>query len=438
MFKSIFLRIFQGIFEYLLILPILLIIGINIIDDSQLLNWLLFLFALFIFGVIFRSLFHEQKWWSYSFFSIIVGVSFSFIFANDLLVIIILTLIHVMMVYRGMMYVSQTWEDVLPLSFLWLGGLGTYFTSYFIFRFVESLNPYLHYITMCGVILIVMTMFVSNTDHLKNATLSKNKKPFVSRTIKNQNRIYLILTILIILLISNGQMIRDGLWNGFRFVIKWLIGFLSGSSEREKIEDEPPPSPIDTALPFEDSNESSVIAKLFDMIMMYVMYIILAAGLTILLLLLIKKTRIWIKNGFRQIIQFLRKIVNQVNERNEATQYTEEKESVFDWQEWKNEQQSKAKGFIQNIFKRKPSWNSLSNQEKVRFVFRNFLLQEIDVATFRRHATPRETLEQIKLTAQVEESELEQLRMAYEQTRYGEQDIEEQIINEIHTLINRK
>ena len=65
-------------------------------------------------------------------------------------------------------------------------------------------------------------------------------------------------------------------------------------------------------------------------------------------------------------------------------------------------------------------------------------MQEIDVATFRRHATPRETLEQIKLTAQVEESELEQLRMAYEQTRYGEQDIEEQIINEIHTLINRK
>jgi len=437
MFKSIFLKIFQGVFEYLLILPILLIIGINIIDGNQLLNWLLYLFVLFIFGVIFRSLFHKQKWWLFSLFSIIVGTSFSFIFADDLLVMIILTLIHVLMVYRGMMYVSQAWEDVLPLSFLWLGGLGTYFTGYFIFRFVESLNPYLHYITMFGVILIVMIMFVSNADHLKNATLSKDKKPFISRTVKNQNRVYLILTILIIALISNGQMIRNGLWNGFRSVIRWLIELLSGSSEGEKIEEEPPQLPMDT-VPFEEPNEPSFIAKIIDMIMMYIMYIGLAVILTILLLLLIKKTRIWIKNGFRQIIQFLRKIVNQVNERNEATQYTEEKESVFDWQEWKNEQQSKAKGFIQNIFKRKPSWNSLSNQEKVRFVFRNFLLQEIDVATFRRHATPRETLEQIKLTAQVEESELEQLRMAYEQTRYGEQDIEEQIINEIHTLINRK
>lgn len=438
MLKSIFIKISQGIFEYLLLFPVFLIIGINIIDDSQLSIWLFCLFALFSLGAVFRSLFYKGKWWLFSFFAVVVGVSSSFFFAEDLLFIIAMSVIHTLIVYRGMMYVSQTWQDVLPLSFLWIGGLGTYFVGYFIFRFVESLNPYSNYITIFGIILIVMIMFASNSDHLKNTTLSKEKKPFVSKAIKNQNRIFLMITILIIALITNGQMIRDGLWNAFRAVIRWLIEFLSGSGEKEIIEEAPPQAPMEPVFPFEEPKEPSMIAKFLEIITMYIMYIVLAFAVVFILLLFIKKTRMWMMKSFRQIIQFLKQIVSQITERDESTQYVEEKESVFDWQEWKDEQQLKAKGIIKNVFKRKPSWNALSNQQKVRFVFKNFLLKEIDVAEYRDNVTPREILEKIKSTAHVDDRQLEQLRKAYEQTRYGEQDIDEQIINEIYTLINKK
>ena len=127
----------------------------------------------------------------------------------------------------------------------------------------------------------------------------------------------------------------------------------------------------------------------------------------------------WIINGCKKIIQFLKEIVSQVITREESTQYVEEKESVFNWKEWKDEQQSKAKGFVKNILKRKPSWNSLSNQEKVRFVFRKFILQEMDQTKLKEQATPREILEEIKRTGHVDERQIEQLKIAYEKTRYG-------------------
>lgn len=247
-----------------------------------------------------------------------------------------------------------------------------------------------------------------------------------------------MITLLIVALITNGRTIREGLWNGFRAVIQWLVDATSGSGEKEVIEEPPPPPSMEPAFPFEEPKEPSAIAEFLEMITMYVMYVLLAAAIVLIVFLFIKKTRTWIINGFKKLIQFLKEIVSQMTEREEDVAYVEEKESVFNWQEWKDEQQSKAKGLVKNIFQRKPNWNALSNQEKVRFVFRNFLMQEADHRNLKRNGTPREILEQIKLASKVDEKQIEQLRSAYEQTRYGEQNVDEQIVSEIYTLIEKK
>src|SRR5690625_4467991 len=156
--KKLFMKVFQGIFEYLLFLPILLIIGINVVNTDQLWKWLLSLFLLFTVGVVFRTLFLYQKWWLFSLVSIVIGVSSSFIFEEHLLYLIILAIIHTVVIYRGMMYASQPWNMLLPISFLWMGGLTIYFVGYTIFWFFETLNPYLNQLTVFGVILIIITM----------------------------------------------------------------------------------------------------------------------------------------------------------------------------------------------------------------------------------------------------------------------------------------
>lgn len=438
MLKRLLLKIYQGIFEYLLLLPFFFIFGILLMRESQLWSWLISLFGLFIIGLLFRMTFFKQKWWLFSLVSIVIGVSSAFVFDDRMWFVIILAMIHVIIVYRGMMYSSQTWEDLLPLSFLWVGSLGIYFVSYFIFRFAEILNPYLDYITMFGAILIVMVMFASNSDHLKRTTLSKKEKPFVSQTIKKHNRVFLTITIGLIALIANGKQIREGLWNGFRAVVKWLLDLISSGKTEEMIEEPAPAPSMDPALPFDEPKEPSAIAKLLEVITMYMVYFLLVIGVIILILLLIKKTRRWIINGFRLIIQFLKNIVSQMTELDESVQYVEEKESIFDWQEWKEEQQSRASGLIRNIFKRKPSWHALTNQQKVRYVFRNFVLNETNLKKLQEHHTPREILEELKSMTEVDEAQIEQLRNAYEHTRYGEQDVDEQIIVEIRSLIDRK
>lgn len=427
----------QGIVEYLLFFPLLLIIGIYIVDHLQLWSWLVSILGLFIIGVLFRTLLPNQKWWMHAGFSIIVGILPSFIFGGHLLFVILLAVIHPVFVYRGMMYAGRSGGSLLPVSFLWLGGLGIYFIGYFVFRYVETLNPYLTLFTVFGAILVVLTLFISNNDHLKSATLSKERVPFISRAIKNQNQIFLLITISVIALITNGQMIREGLWNGFRTSIQWIITLLSGSEDQQIIEEPPPPSSAAPKLPFVETKEPSAFAELLEVIMMYVVYFLLFVAMIVLLLLLVKRTRLWIKKIVGTFILFLKQMVSRSTKRVETAQYVDEKESVFSWKEWKEEQQEKAKGLMQNIFKRKPSWDSLSNQEKVRFVYRELLLQEMGNINYKSTYTPSEMLEQLIVSVSMDEKKIGRLRTAYEQTRYGEQDIEENIIEEIYSLIKK-
>lgn len=435
--KTILFKMLQSIFEYLLLLPILLVIGIHIVSDTQLWFWLICLFGLFTIGIMCRTMIAQQKWWFYSCVAMIIGMSSTFIFVDHLLFMIILTIIHMLLVYRGMMYASQAWEELLPHSLLWIGGLGVYFVSYFIFRYVDVLNPYLNLVTVSGVVFVILTLFTSNSDHLKSTTLSKEKKPFISQTVKRQNRIFIIITIAIILLIANGRRIQETLWNGFRGIIQWMIELLSDGEQGGNLGEDPPPAPVESVLPVVETKEPSAFAKLLEVIAMYVVYISVAIVIILLILLLMKKTRRWLIKVFQKLLQFLRRIGGQITARDELTQYIEEKESVFDWRDWKEENQSKVKAFIQHMFKRKPKWESLSNQEKVRFVFRELIEQEMDHSVYKAHETPREILESLKTTVEIDEKKLKKLKIAYEQARYGDRDVEQQIVDEIYGLIGK-
>src|SRR5690625_5389805 len=129
--KNILMKVFQGIYEYLLFFPVFIIIGINIFHDHRLWSWVACLFVLFIVGVTFRSIFLNQKWWLFSLFSIVIGAGSSFIFTVHLLFVIILAIIHILIVYCGIMYVGQSWDVVLAFSFLWVCVFGIYFVCFF-------------------------------------------------------------------------------------------------------------------------------------------------------------------------------------------------------------------------------------------------------------------------------------------------------------------
>lgn len=401
--------------------------------------WLAFLPCLFFTGMLYGKFFSKQSWWVYVVYSFILGVCTSFLFVKNFLFLILVSIIHPIIIYRGIMYIGRPWNKLISIPFLWIGGSSIYFISFFSFRYMENLHPYLHLLTVCGIFMLMTTMFITNTDHLRSSTLSKEEKPFISPNIKNQNRVFLILTIGLIFLIANGKMIKDGFWHIIRSSIQWLINLGSSDDIGEITEESPPPANLSPPFLLEDEQETSVIIRFFEMILIYAMYVLIIVGVIIIILLMIQKTRNLILQIVKNLIRFLKQqIGSHLNKDEETVRYIDEKENIFDWQDWKGKQQERVKTIMQKLFKRKPSWDSLSNDEKVRFIYKHFISNNL-TENYHVSQTPREIIEQIQSSITTgDELLLTKLRDAYEHVRYGEKHIDHMVIEEIYALIQEK
>ncbi|MBS4200454.1 DUF4129 domain-containing protein [Bacillus sp. FJAT-49732] len=428
--KKMIVTLIQGLFEYLLFLPLILMFGILVVPEV-LWIWIPVLYGLFIVGVLFRTIFPQQKWWVYAICSFVFAIIPSILFGHHILSLTLLILLHPVVIYRGMMYVGRNWESLLPTSFMWYGGFGIYFVCYLLFRYVEKFQTHLTIISICGAVVVVIILFISNGEQLKASTLSKEKKPFISRAIKNQNRVYLILTSITILLLTNGKIVQEAVFQaikGLFQLIFWLFGSDQGKSV---VEETPPPAQMGIDL---EKGEPNAFWKFLEMFFMYIGYAVIVALAVGILLLFIKRVRMLVMKALSKFIDFLKNIIFRSSELEESRQYIDEKESVFDWKEWKDAQQEKAMGLFQQIFKREPRWDSLTTEQKVRYVYKQIVKQHKKEMDFKSSKTPRETIEILK-SLLTEKTTLEELRDAYEQVRYGGQSVEASRIKELRLLI---
>src|SRR5699024_11422804 len=135
---------------------------------------------------------------------------------------------------------------------VWVAGFGIYFIAYFVFWSIDPFRPYLPGVSIGGFLRVTMTMFMTNRSRLKSATLSREKEPPVNREIKNKNRLYLIITLGFIFMLTSANIIQETLWNGLRKLVQWFSNIQS-SPDGELVEDSPPPSVQDPQLPFDEN-----------------------------------------------------------------------------------------------------------------------------------------------------------------------------------------
>lgn len=429
--RNMMITILHGIVEYLLLFPVVFIIGFLMLGEPEIWMWLGCLLFLFLLGIVFKSFVDHLKWWMYPLVSIVLGIFASILFTEQWLIFIVLSLIQIVFVYRGMMYASHDFlTSLIPTSFMWIGGLGIYFVGYFVYRYVDRLLPYLPVLTLLGLITIITIFFLTNSEQLKAATFSKQKHPFISRAIKAQNRVHLIITLAFIALIAFGETIRSWIWQGIRTVLQWLFQGLSDSEQAPIIEETPPPASFDFGEL--ERGEPSAFAKFLEMITMYIFYAFLIVAVIVCVLLLIKKTRKWLFQITKSVLAFLKRLAQRTFHQEEAMQYVDEKESIFKWEEWKKEHQEKALDMIKKVFTREPNWEKLSNEEKVRYVYKKLIQKNRNV--YRAATTPRELIKDLQSTTK-DERLLEQLIELYERVRYGEKEIEDDVLNELRILI---
>ncbi|MCJ7842246.1 DUF4129 domain-containing protein [Lederbergia sp. NSJ-179] len=425
--KQLKTSFYHGFTELLLTFPLVLMAGVLLIGSEKLWVWLFSLWGLFLIGILLRALWPQQEWWFYTFLALCLGLLPTWIFSDIWYMQIPLAIIQVVFAFRGLTYQGDS--SAIPLLFMWYSGLLIYFGGYFLFRYQSLFQPYLTVFSICGIVLVGIILLLSNDEALNTSTLSKKQKPYISRTIQRQNRFFLLGTFLVILVISNFGKIREWLWNGFKAVLRFLFGQTSETNPEPIIEEGAPSSPMLPDLP---AGEKSAFAEFLDMVMTYIAYVVVGVIVLFLLLLLIKEVRRRLVSVLRRFFRFIKDLLNRSPGQRETEQYIDEKESLFDWEEWKKEQQTKAKNIMKQLFNREPRYETLMNREKVRFIYRKFIERQTKGVEFRFSMTPREVLRHVE-----SKQDLNLLREAYEQARYGELDVDEQTLQKLYEEVQK-
>lgn len=435
--KQFFRTLLQGLFEYVLLFPIILSIGILLEHylDFSLWIWLLVYPVILTFGIAYKMLLKKQSWWMYGGISLLMGLGPLLFMPVTTPTTWILVMILPVISLRGMLYATRPWHAVLPISFLWIGGFSIYFGMYFIFKNIDMFSPYQYLITTGGVFFVFMTMFVSNSERLKKSTLDNSGTPYISPTMKRQNKIILGITIGVIL-IGNLRVVQ----NGFKAIIGYIVRFIFSSGDEEEaefVEENLGQQSGEMMLPEGDNGFLYPLMKFLEKIMIAIFYIGIVAAIIVLIFLLMKKSRVWLIEQWKTLIQFLKNLTNRQDE-DKKLPYIDEKETVFDWNLWKRKQKNKAKGLFGKMFRRQPRWDTLSNEEKVRIIYREIVERKKSDFDYRTALTARETLDKIKEIVENNDEEIDLLRKYYEATRYSQKDVNFEKIKDIYTLIENK
>ncbi len=405
--------IVNGVIEFIGFFPVFLLIGVLFFAEPDLYYWFLSLLVLFTVSYFIRCWLNNR--WKVLISIAVITIVVSFIVSPTIWAFIPGVLLSLVVSYRGIQHAENEWEDILPSRIFWAVSMPIYFVGYLVFINFEALEGYQHWISYLGFLFIIVMLFLTNREHLQKESLAKDKKKKIGPEITRLNRVYLILTLLFVFAITNFQVVQSALYNGVRSIIQsvmWLVT-LFGNDEKELVEEQPPSNEM-PALPPAEEQEPSRFAELMDTLT-YIMGLVLVAILIILFIaILFKKFRRLIIQAVISLWKMIKQVFGKKNVAETTTDYEDEKESLFDWKKWRKENQDKISEAFRNITRRKPKFEQLTSEEKVRFLYRRIARDVKKQEKWRESLTAHEVLSLTEKNQQ-----LVQLEKWYDDIRYG-------------------
>lgn len=427
-----------SLIEFLVVLPVILMTGVYFIDNSSLTMWMLTFPFLMIAGLIFRIIIPSKKEWVYLSFSVITSSLTTFLIVHSIPLILLSLLYGITLTYRASKYSVNHRNELFPSSYLWVIGLPIYIVGYLVFRYKELLVDYLSVVSWAGLILLIVTLLSANDEHLKAATLSKKARPMLTKTLKRQNRFFIVFTIIFALLLTNLHLIQALVYQAIYQTVKGIIWLFT---LREK-NDSPPeeqPQQSQSFFPAEEAVEPSLLAIWLERIM-YVVVAIFLIGLVIFIIyILIKRFGAGLRRSFSWISRFLNQLFGQKNDEFVNQSFTDEKENIFDWNAFKTKQKEKITNAINKVYQRQPNWQRMSEENKVRYIYRYLLREQVKHGySYKPSFTVRETIGELQEVHPEHLNELKMLSEIYEQIKYGnKKDVVESNIEELIALIKQ-
>lgn len=434
--KEVF-RIYRQTFvEYIGIFPILLGLTIWLVPASLDMHFLIGILLLYMLGICIGKFFQRKVLIASSIFFI---AFIHMLLYNGLLIQYVgILLLSSSILFRGFQYSKTNWNLLLPVHVLWSFGVPLYFISYFIYRYTTMFEAYLPVITVSGFVFLVLLLFRSNTSHLEEATLDNNDKRSVNSVIRQQNYVYITVMLAVITLLTQFGLVKTVILTTIRMIFLMISSFFSLFESDAPVE-EPEPE-VASEMPFivEEINKPSQFAQILEMIATIAAVIVLV----IAVIFIVYK----ISNNFKKFILWVISIIHRMIEiiggkslfdKNTQT-YQDEKETVLDWNKIRNKIKGQTSNFVKTRLLKQKKWEVLSETEKVRYLYRQFIKKAQDEGyQVMKNETAHELLTRIAQDQLLEKETRLTLDQLYSQARYSQEQIKKVNKDDFQQLLNK-
>src|SRR5690625_5506566 len=122
---------------------------------------------------------------------------------------------------RGFQYGQIEVHGIFPIGLIWGLSLPAYFISYLVYRNSSGADQ-LQLLTILALVLLFFLLFLTNREHLSQASLVKTNVRTLSKKLKYQNNLYIFIFFIFILLLTEFNPIALGLV----FIFIWIFQLL--------------------------------------------------------------------------------------------------------------------------------------------------------------------------------------------------------------------
>jgi len=420
--------LFYGLVECLALFPVLLGLAILSFQQDFITIWLLYIWLTFFISFYIRKRFINQPQIIPVIISILIYSSLSILLFERVIAVICSIAVGIFIVFRGMKYAEKEIKKCLPSKLLWMIGVPLYITGYVFFLLNDRFSSHLNWLNIAGVIYIIVIVFITNKQKLEHASLSQTSPNKVNRRIQHLNRLYLVITLIILFVSSNLQSFRTLVSDSLSGAIGSLLhGRKSpGTDPTAGIE---PPDMDEINIKIGDGSKEIQLPEWINHVLIILGILILIVMFTGLLAIFIQDFRSRIKSITSRIIQFFTKKATNNKKVIDETRFEDKRENVFSFKKFQHKLKENYQNTSNKIKKRKPKFEQMSTEKQIRYIYKYLASEVKHLEKWQPSLTAREVLDLSEKQIQ-----LNQLKRWYDDIRYGNIIIDDPVAKEIQMM----
>ncbi|TCL00029.1 hypothetical protein EDC19_0009 [Natranaerovirga hydrolytica] len=414
----------QGLVEIILFLPVLVIIGINMVSTDYIFVWLLNLLLFYILGITTKLIMRRKNKYTYVLIGFIVALVFNQIFYQQihLLINLINTLLFIFCYDRGVKFVDNTWEYSLP-SYLYALSIILYTIFVFFYYNTEGLRNYFEMIQIAGVIALIVSLLRINYLEVKNVASEENQIRKIPKSYTRNNLLFATIGVIIIISITSFNYIRSFIYwtmttlgHFLVYIFSFFADILSTHSRDRILYEE-----------IEYGNEALYTQNVVDRIINIILTLLAYISLIITVIVFVRIIYLGIKKLIKETIKLIKLLKSK---QDETYLYEEEKEQMVTFENIKEKYKEDIKNWLEKKLIKEPRWEDFqTNQEKIRFLYQAMLLNQMRKGyKHQPNLTPNETCNELIIRKMDDVSH--QLIEAYNKARYSNKAISYEVIQE--------